>query len=746
MTSFLTTERSSLKGLGGNLMSLSASPIIGGPQLERDQKHFPFSRSTADMKEVERTHKDLVVPSNRTDDPFREIQSTPDVLSWKTKINELEVQIDYLKDVVQRLSDELARYQVKYPPIAAEHSESIIIAPWFFDSQHMNPLLVSYDHRIMELSNEIKLYKEKIESLNAEVKSVSTENEELQQNLKNLIEKQISKNNEQNSVIPFNIPSEEWDELQQRVELLDRENKLLLEEQRELQNEIDRLRNENRRSFSESNPFVPGDSDRVKLMLESAKKKIASLQKEKEDLKRDTRRVKQLEHEMADLERALSASNQRCKLLDDELEKHKCIIDDLQHERKRLYQTEKTINIKDIEMNEIRERYSISLREIDDLKEEKSKVLLELGQMEQRIVAHQQSEFEALQKVKETMELLETTKLERDSVKTAAKNKEQEIERLEEKMKKLTQDYTDRYKRMSSHFQEKHNESLQALEDQLKQVQFENGHLKSDLDRLKREKKTCEDELAKVIKAAETEQLNSPFVINDLNHQITQLTNERDESERQYERLRNSQKRTQQQWEQEREQLNAKYNEMQKRFISMESEAEEQRQINLRLNEHISRLEQQCQNVKFEKEEIERSLRDTLRSHQELSSNDTRDMKKKLQIALDEYNKSQNTIQQLTLKHQKEHLYWKEEFSKMKEKKEKELYDMTSIVEQLTRRNQEMEGKIKLLLKKEEELLNHKKDLHIRADKLTIYLERMKRERDMLAKQIGAAEISFGYE
>ena len=255
--------------------------------------------------------------------------------------------------IVQRLSDELARYQVKHPPIGANEAEgacSLMVAPWFYNSQHMSPLLVSYDHRIMELTNEIKLYKEKIETMTVEVKAISSENEDLQQSLKNLIEKHLSKPNDPGSSIPFSIPTEEWDELQQRVELLDRENKLLLEEQRELQNEIDRLRHENRKPYIDSS-LSSTDSERTRLMLESAKKKISSLQREKDDYQREIKRARQYESVVSDLERALSASNQRCKLLDDELDKHKCMIDDLNHERRRFFQTEKTINFKDIEVN-----------------------------------------------------------------------------------------------------------------------------------------------------------------------------------------------------------------------------------------------------------------------------------------------------------------------------------------------------------------------------------------------------------
>lgn len=256
--------------------------------------------------------------------------------------------------VVQRLSDELARYQVKYPPLLLSENEvaatvGSMVAPWFFNSQHMSPLLVSYDHRIMELSNEIKVYKEKIESMTVEVRAVSSENEELQESLKNMIEKHLSKGSDSPSV-PFSIPTEEWDEVQQRLELLDKENRLLLEEQRELQTEIDRLRNENRKSHNEFS-LNPNDNDRMKIMLESAKKKIEALTREKDDYKRDIKRVKQLENEIAGLERTVATSNHRCKVLDDELEKHKALLDDLQHERKRFFQNEKTINFKDIEMN-----------------------------------------------------------------------------------------------------------------------------------------------------------------------------------------------------------------------------------------------------------------------------------------------------------------------------------------------------------------------------------------------------------
>ncbi|KAL9649845.1 hypothetical protein ABK040_009658 [Willaertia magna] len=730
------------------LLSVASAPILGGPQSERDKK----LKSSYNNKNENVNIKDLIVPE-RDDDDLKDITEATDLLSCKTKIKELESQQDYLKNVIQRLSDELAKYQVKYPPTivsATNNAEEIlnsattaVLAPWFFDSQNMNPLLVSYDQRINDLTNEMKIYKEKIENLTCDMRTITKENEELQENLKNAIEKQILKggsdNNNTGSLLPYNIPSEEWDEIQQRVELLDRENRILLEEQKELQTEIDRLREENRKIYANGGDFTLGpinDGDRMKLLLETAKKKVNILARERDEARRELVKIKQLENEINHLHRTLSASQNRNRMLEEEIDKQKSIITELQQERSRSFQNEKSLNMRELEIGELRDKLHNALKELDEVKEDKNKIMHEVGQMEQRIVSHQQSEFDAFQKVKETMELLENTKLERDTARATIENKNLEIEHLEEKVKRMTQDYSERYKRLTTHSQEKYKETITALEDQVKQSQLDNGQLKYEVDRLSREKKNLESEMNRIIKAAETEQISSPFIINDLNQQITHLTHERDEAERISEKTRNNFKRAQQQWEQEREQLNTKYIESSKRVNSLDKEVEDLRQNNNRLSDQVTRLEHQCQTIKFEREESERTLKDSIRNLQDTTSIEIKELKKRLSHAIEENSKLDNSLQQALLKVQKEQIYWKEELRKNHEKKEKEINDLTNNLQHVIRRNQEMEGKVKLLLIKEEELLNQKKELHIKIDKLTIYLERMKREKDLLVKQI----------
>jgi len=111
------------------------------------------------------------------------------------------------------------------------------LPPWIFSSEYMYPLLVAYDQKISELESQNKVFTEKIEYLDTNLKTVIKENEELHEKLKNNINHAMKKI-ESDVEGGFTMPKHEWKELQERMELLDKENKILQQEQQELQREL----------------------------------------------------------------------------------------------------------------------------------------------------------------------------------------------------------------------------------------------------------------------------------------------------------------------------------------------------------------------------------------------------------------------------------------------------------------------------------------------------------------------------
>lgn len=161
-----------------------------------------------------------------------------------------------------------------------------MVPPWIYNPETMNPLLVAYDQRIAELEQQNKEYQQKLTSMERDVREVIDENKNLHIELKDVMAKTVRKYESEDNIASFggtfSIHSEDLREMQERIDLLDRENKLLLEEQTELQREMLRLREENRQ-MQEEHSMTNTDAGRVRQLVRGANKRMLHMQQEKEN-------------------------------------------------------------------------------------------------------------------------------------------------------------------------------------------------------------------------------------------------------------------------------------------------------------------------------------------------------------------------------------------------------------------------------------------------------------------------------
>jgi predicted HicB family RNase H-like nuclease len=127
--------------------------------------------------------------------------------------------------------------------------------------------------------------------------------------------------------------------------------------------------------------------------------------------------------------------------------------------------------------------------EVSTLQVEREKLFREIRDQEQRLVAHQTSEFDALQKLEQSSEVIENLRVERDSARKICDNQKTEIARLEKKMNKLNEDHLERCKQIAIETQEKTQYMMNSLQEEVKHCHLDNAHLKAQLDRAEREKK-----------------------------------------------------------------------------------------------------------------------------------------------------------------------------------------------------------------------------------------------------------------
>ena len=165
-----------------------------------------------------------------------------------------------IKILVLRTNNELAIYQAQFPHPRSgkeDSSESSspngnMLPPWCLNSEVASPLLIAYDTRIAHLERLVEQYKETLEELNESVKIVTHENEELHKKLKQTTDIVANRMASEKSSETLLFQNLEWQEMQERLDLYEKENDLYRQQQHEIEAEIERLREENKTLHNQS--------------------------------------------------------------------------------------------------------------------------------------------------------------------------------------------------------------------------------------------------------------------------------------------------------------------------------------------------------------------------------------------------------------------------------------------------------------------------------------------------------------
>lgn len=747
----------------------NSSNLIFGPSVSTSAS-ASFSRGG----NIERDHIDLKIPLNRPEITYggapipTMADHTTDMISAKTKIAELQKVQDHLKHMVHRLSEELARYQTKYPALSREEQMEILqvsekdlssssLPPWMLASEQMNPLLVAYDTRIYEVERQNTLYKERINEMTSQIRTLIQENDSLNEKLSQSLLSKVkqAEKGTLGDVIhqSSTVGSEEWRDLQERSKLLEEENNVLLEENNSLRKEVNRLREESKKIVGESHSIPILDGDRDKVLLRNAHLKLQSMQLERENALKQVQiyvqKVKQLQSEINQLNSTLNASSMRHKELEQNIDGYMRQISNLERERDRYLQQEKTYKRMEFDVQEYRERIKSLDSDVIRLQGEREKLLRDISDQEQRLINHQTSEFEALQKVEQSAEMIENLRVEKEGTRKQNENYRQEIDRLEKKIKKMTEEHADKCRQLVIETHEKDQYTISSLREEIRQLQMESAHTKSQIERAEREKKNAEEEVNKIIKAAESDHVANPHMIAELNRKIQFANTERDEAERMYENLRSAQKRATLQWEQEREQLHVQISEHSKRVIKMERELHDERENNKRLARELDTVQKAIQNLQFEKQDQERSLKEKITELVETHKFQLHDLTRRMHESESKIFQAEKDYQMMILKNEELETKYRTaseklgqlakertELARYSEEMEKECMRTRHQLEMTKSRAEQNANTVRSLLDKEADLLRERKELHLQVDRKNMELERSFRDRETLARRM----------
>eukprot|EP00026_Physarum_polycephalum_P002003 Phypoly_transcript_02007.p1 GENE.Phypoly_transcript_02007~~Phypoly_transcript_02007.p1 ORF type:complete len:680 (+),score=119.58 Phypoly_transcript_02007:94-2040(+) len=399
--------------------------------------------------------------------------------------------ISFLEDNVMRLNVELSRYQAKYPPLLPSDGPSAALSfkigdptpPWLIDSQHLSPLLASYDMRIGELEAELNEARAQAERAAARVKWLSDGNNRLH------CQDAIQPHAQQ----PYpddkrgNERAHDDADVREREKLLKEENDVLLEQHLLAQQELTSIRNQ-------LNAATAANRDREAALMQAsvANAKQTTLEREKSDLEL------QLMRKREELAIQSSAAANYKKSLDEMTIQKDILVKDnteLLAREKVLISVNTTLdqdvkNLRDYQRQLEHERESL-VKERDDL-------FHQLVTLERRFSDCEQREHNAVQGLQQAITAAEEANLQREQAEFKEHRASKHVSHLTGRITSLPAELRAQFAKEIEEMQTQHKAQISSERESMAAIITEQGDLKALLDRAIRDKRAMENEITRL--------------------------------------------------------------------------------------------------------------------------------------------------------------------------------------------------------------------------------------------------------
>ncbi|XP_078324441.1 sodium channel and clathrin linker 1-like [Crassostrea virginica] len=592
-------------------------------------------------------------------------------------------QIDFLKDQVQRLSAQLAKYkqQELRPEGETPLDQPGPPAPWLTDKSVLSPLIDEYDQQFQHLEEERDILKEELSRLKPELERVISENSKLVQDLRETVENQIGGTSD-GEFSPSNDQEQALHNLQMQVESALQEKDAALERWQEADQEIDRLQRELQNEkdshqwkvveqqahqmqseYYETVTVLNKEIDALQNNLRSTRDQLDVANMEVRDLKRSNKDLEQQlvwkDQEIADVIFKEGMSDSRVGEL-------KKIMDDTTH------------------------KLSAALKELDTIKTEKIALEARVSELKKRGDELERKEFDYVAQVRDAVQMVENSVLEKDQAEMEVKQKEEEIEKLQDALNKLINDAGVRTRQEVDSVRKQCNERISKLTVELHTLEMDNAEKEEQIKRARRDKRNVEAELEKVLKEGHAQAVKDKGAYEDINRRAIQAERMRDELTVKVDNLTSALRREEMNYEQVKSKLEKELMEMKQRKIAMDTDFEHLNEDRIKLQNDVDEMKKRVGLAEKEKESAQRKYQKEMAILENDMQQKIQDYEVRIQCSDEASRKTIGELRNLLQGQQRMSSRWKEECQSITEKFECKISDLRSEVSHLKKRNDEL--------------------------------------------------------
>ncbi|KAM6440128.1 sodium channel and clathrin linker 1 isoform 1-T2 [Liasis olivaceus] len=388
-----------------------------------------------------------------------------------------------------------------------------IMEPILIDQSSLPPIIAEYDKHLGEMNEQLKYCQVQMKEMRLKLEQVVKENERLHEELKEAIEKQLE-------ALPSGSVSKDatfMDEnlirnLQEQLQLANKEKEHVLELWQMVSQELERLQQTYQEHMTEAQIHI-AERQKQKDQLTSfqqltkqlhlANEKTESINQvflktvmeqnvELEQLRKQQRQSK------LDLRTTVAKADEMMRLIED-------LRNQLNRKEEEVLAAQEKEEVSDKRLQELQSsikqletRLCVAAQDSKQLRSERTNLEKKIQELQAKCVNIEEEKYDAVAKVRDSMQLIEEANLQKSQAMLSEKQKEEEIENMKQAVSQLLQDAASRTRKEVENERKRYNIQISRLTEELTALQMECGEKQSQIERAVREKRAVEEELEKI--------------------------------------------------------------------------------------------------------------------------------------------------------------------------------------------------------------------------------------------------------
>ncbi|XP_075716560.1 sodium channel and clathrin linker 1 [Rhinoderma darwinii] len=618
------------------------------------------------------------------------------------------------------------------------------------EKRNADLLIGDFDKYREEMSNQLHLYQAEMAEMRLKLESIVMENETLHEQLKKSLEKQLE-SLPSNAALAGEACTEQEliKNLQEQLQLANREKDTALQLWQTVTQEMDRLQDVYQRHMTDAHIHVAEkhkQKDELVNLQQLTRQLHGAHEKVEQTNQQFLHTVGEQQMEIDQLQKQLRQTKLDVKVATMKAEEMATVVKTLEDQVKRKEgevlaaggkedASDKRVQQLQTAVTQLETRLKAAVQDVEQLKGEKTRFEKHLGELQTKYSELEVEKYEAVSRVKDSLQIIEEANLQKDQALLREKQKEEEIQTMKQATSKIIQEAAARTRKEVDLAKKLYNVKISQLTSEISLLQRECAEKQSLTDRALRDKRAAEEELEKVYREGRGNEKDSRK-LEELQQRCLMAECTKDD-------LKIS--------------LSAAQKKMKQLELNSEDELSRCRETILKLNEVLESERKESSSVSEERlklvqknellrKDVEEWKKSATEAQQKLTfqlstlahefSVKEQGFKVQLQEMEDGYRKSIEELMKLLMAQQKASYKWKEETTNLTRSTESRLRKLRSQLNDQKRHNRKLVSQLETTYEKNVELENLIADLQEKGLRLQKRLDHSEGQAVEASKQL----------